>query len=121
MKGIVTAVHQDGAKWGWPRTAVFRYRGEDGSWAWVPQNTGESLDVGDVVDVGDGWEWLPEAERAVKLAELAQKSTAQRKLALVREAQKQDRLELRHAKKTAAQLDREIAEALGVFRRRKKP
>jgi len=121
MKAIVTAVHNDGAQWGWPDEPVFRYRGEDGSWAWVPELPGEQHSVGDVIDADGGWEWLSEKEQAAKLAAVERQSAAQRRVALVRQAEQLDKLELRHDKKTAAQLDREIAEALGVTRRRKKP
>ena len=58
MKAIVTAVSRDGAKKGWPGASVFRYRGEDGSWAWVPQpSSKQHHDVGDIIDVEGGWDW----------------------------------------------------------------
>jgi hypothetical protein len=121
MKAIVTAVQGDGTKWGWPGEPVLRYRGEDGSWAWVPELPGERHSVGDVVDADGGWEWLPERERDARLAAVERQSAVQRRVALVRKAQELDKLDLRGDKKTAAQLDREIAQALGVTRRRRKP
>lgn len=121
MKAIVTAVHADGTKWGWPGEPVLRYRGEDGSWAWIPELPGERHSAGDIIDADGGWEWLSEKEQATKLAAVERQSAAQRKVALTRQAEQLDKLDLRHDKKTAAQLDREIAQALGVTRRRKKP
>ena len=121
MKAIVTAVLSDGANKGYPGQPVFRFRGEDGTWAWTLQLPTERLAVGDIVDVDGGWEWLDDNEQEAKLAAVARKTPAQRKVALVRQAEKLDKLELRHDPKTAAQLDREINEALGVFRRKKRP
>jgi hypothetical protein len=121
MKAIVTAVHDDGAQWGWPGEAVFRYRGEDGSWGWVPQEDPRRHHaVGDIIDADGGWEWLPENEQRVKISTQESRTPQERRVALVRQAEKLDKLELRHDKKTSAQLDRDIAEALGVFRLRKK-
>lgn len=121
MKSIVTAVHHDGAKWGWPGEPVMRLRGEDGSWAWVPELPGERHAIGDIIDDPDtGWEWLPDREREAKLAAIGRKSAADRERALVRQAEQLDKLDLPREKKTPAQLDREIAQALGVLRRRKK-
>ncbi|HSX22281.1 MAG TPA: hypothetical protein VLE97_05850 [Gaiellaceae bacterium] len=119
MKAIVTATFPDGAKWGWPGDPVIRLRNEDGSWGWVPEIPGERHDVGDVVDADGGWEWLSEREQKAHLAAVERKTAAERRIALVRQAQQLDKLELHHDKKTAAQLDRDIAEALGVRRRKK--
>lgn len=47
MKAVVTAVHHDGAQWGWPGERVIRYQDDEGCWAWVPGT--ES--VGDVIEV----------------------------------------------------------------------
>jgi len=107
MKAIVTAVHSDGAQWGWPGEPVFRYQGEDGSWAWVPQDKHQHA-VGDIIDIPDGWEWLDDRERAKKLAAIKRVPIDQRVTTL------------RHAvattvirrKKNPAQLQREIDEVL---------
>ena len=122
MRSIVTAVYDDGAKWGWPGETVYRYRGEDGTWAWVPQPPGRLHDVGDIIDEGDesGWEWLSARERKSKLAELSKKSAQQRKIDLIRIAEKHDKLDLRERKKTGAELQREINEFLGVTKRPKR-
>lgn len=121
MKAIVTATFPDGTKWGWPGQPVIRLRNEDGSWGWVPELPGEHHEVGDIVEADGGWEWLSTREQKVKLADIARKTAAERRLALVRQAQALDKIELRADKKTATQLDRDIAEVLGVTRRRKAP
>lgn len=117
MKAIVTAVHGDGAKWGWPDEPVFRFRSEDGSWAWVPQLAGRHHAVGDIIQVDGGWEWLDTDERAAKLAALKRESAASRAAGLRQMATRLDVPKL--PPKTPGQLDREIAEALGIRRRRK--
>lgn len=120
MKAIVTAVADDGAKWGWPGEPVFRFRGEDGSWAWIPQPKGVLYFVGDVFDEEGGYEWLPANEQKQKIAALERKTDAQRRIDLVRRAERDDKLDLSGNKKTAAQLDREINQVIGVTVRRRK-
>lgn len=125
MKSIVTAIHDDGTKWGWPGKAVCRYRGEDGSWAWIPQPR-PRLAVGDIFDEDGGWEWLSDDEREVKLTALERKSAAERKADLIQQAHKLDKLDklsTQHARKKktpSARLESEIAESLDMFRRRRK-
>jgi hypothetical protein len=45
----VTAVCDDGAKWGYPGRSVFRYEGSSG-WAWIPRSRIVER-VGDVIDM----------------------------------------------------------------------
>lgn len=108
MKAIVTAVHADGAQWGWPGEPVYRYLGEDGSWAWVPQLPAKRRTVGDVFDVDDGWEWLEDDERAAALAKHKGMTGRERKARLRTAATRTD------IPKTPAQLDCEIAESLAA-------
>lgn len=115
MKAIVTAVHEDGTKWGWPGDAVFRYRAEDGSWAWIPQLPTRHA-VGDIFEIPDGWEWLDDADRTAKIAAVKKRGSKERKVLLAQMAEREDRLS---KPKASAQLAREIAEVLGVRRRRK--
>lgn len=115
MKAIVTAVHDDGAKWGWPGESVFRYRAEDGTWAWIPQLPKRRA-VGDVFEIDDGWEWLDEDDREAKIAAVKSRGSKERRVLLTQTAEREDSLS---KPKTGAQLTREIAEVLGVRRRRK--
>lgn len=102
MKGIVTEIHHDGMRLGWPGRAVFRYRGEDGSWAWIPQPSKHHA-VGDIIALDGGWEWLDANKRRARLAALKRLTDAERTAAL-RAA----------TAKTPAQLAREIDETLAA-------
>jgi hypothetical protein len=116
VKALVTAVHGNGAQWGWPGEPVFRYRGEDGSWAWVPQSPRYRHSVGDMIDVDGGWEWLDDdEEREAKIAKHERMTSRARREALLRAEAKQRptiKTPVHATKKSARQLEREIAAAL---------
>ncbi len=113
MKAIVTAVHDNGARWGWPNTSVFRYRGQDGSWAWVPQPPGYHHTVGEIIDLQDGWEWLDDDVREKTIAAIGRLSAREQEAALKNLAESMDELP---RKKTPAQIQREIDDVIGKGR-----
>ena len=104
MKALVTAIHADGRQWGWPGEPVYRYRGEDGSWAWVPQPPKKRYAVGDVIDADGGWEWLDEDAQAAKIAEHDRMSNRERREALLRAEAKAGH----STRKRSAQVKREV-------------